>query len=93
MLVGCALAVSGPFERLVPKPLKNAPYPESDADDPRVPRKVTLMERYVPQPLDHTDPQDQRTWYQVLICINCFFIAPLPAHARDKFVLSVLQPP
>lgn len=67
MLVGCALALRrvSPLERLVPKPLRNAPYPDSDDDDPRVPKKVALMERYVVQSLDHTNPQDDRTWYQV----------------------------
>lgn len=85
-VVGWAAALRGvsPFERLVPRPLANAPYPESDDDDPRVPKKVTLMERYVVQPLDHTDPQDQRTWYQVSFALIAFLLHHFSV-SRDKF--------
>lgn len=68
MLVGCALALRrvSPLERLVPKPLKNADFPaDSDDDDVRVPKKVALMERYMPQPLDHANPSEEQLWYQV----------------------------
>ncbi|XP_065344633.1 putative serine protease K12H4.7 [Cloeon dipterum] len=48
-------------------------YPPADPDDRGIPTKAVLLDRYVEQKLDHTNPNDARTWFQRYLIADEFY--------------------